>query len=88
MRVIIPFVLTQKKLILRENVTMVIERTTDEIVIRLPSNIDTAGLQQLVDYLTYKEATVNSFAEQADVDKLANDVRQGWWAKNRSRFIQ
>lgn len=67
---------------------MVIERTNDEVIIRLPGNVETAGLQRLVDYLTYKEATATSVAQQADVDKLALDVKQGWWAKNRGRFIQ
>lgn len=67
---------------------MVIERVNDEIVIRLPSNVDTAGLQQLLDYLTYKEATAASAAVQADVDMLAMEVKEGWWAKNRSRFLQ
>jgi hypothetical protein len=34
---------------------MVIERTDDEVIIRLPSTIDTEGLQRLVDYLVYKD---------------------------------
>ena len=37
---------------------MLIERTKDQVIIRLPSNVDTEGLQRLVDYLSYKEATV------------------------------
>ncbi len=65
-----------------------IERTNDEVIIRLPGNVETAGLQRFVDYLTYKEATATSAAQQADVDKLALDVKQGWWTKNRGRFIQ
>lgn len=36
---------------------MLIERTNKEVIIRLPASIDTAELQRLVDYLTYKEAT-------------------------------
>ena len=67
---------------------MLIERTHDEVIIRLPSYVDTEGLQRLVDYLTYKEATSKSKAEQADVDKLAKEVKKGWWTKNRSRFIK
>lgn len=67
---------------------MTIERTNDEVIIRLPSNVDTTGLQNLVDYLTYLEATSGSEAKQVDVDALANDVQAGWWEKNRSRFIK
>jgi len=67
---------------------MIIERTTKEIIIRLPSFVDTNGLQRLVDYLTYKEATAKSKAKQSDVDALAAEVKQGWWKKNRSRLVK
>ncbi len=67
---------------------MVIERTKNEVIIRLPSYIDTDGLQNLISYLTYKEATDKSQAKQADVDKLAKNVKKGWWGKNRRRFIK
>jgi hypothetical protein len=67
---------------------MLIERTSTEVIIRLPSSVDTTELQRLVDYLIYKEATANSQATQDQVDKLANDVKKGWWKKNRKRFIK
>lgn len=67
---------------------MVIERTNEEVIIRLPSYVDTDELQSLVDYLTYKEATAKSEAKQADVDLLATEVKKGWWAKNRSRLVK
>ncbi|MGN6437897.1 MAG: hypothetical protein ACTHMM_15265 [Agriterribacter sp.] len=65
---------------------MVIERTSTEVIIRLPATIDATGLQRLVDYLVYKEATANSKATQEQVDKLAREVKKGWWKKNRKRF--
>lgn len=67
---------------------MLIERTNTEVIIRLPSHVDTEGLQRLVDYLSYKEVTSRSKARQTDVDKLAKAVKKGWWKKNRSRFIK
>ena len=67
---------------------MVIERTSKEVIIRLPLYVDTDGLQRLVDYLTYKEATAKSKAKQTDVDALAQEAKEGWWAKNRSRLIK
>lgn len=67
---------------------MLIERTNKEIIIKLPSSVDTIGLQRLVDYLTYKEATSKSKAKQQDVDNLAKEVKNGWWSKNRNRFIK
>lgn len=67
---------------------MLIERTNKEIIIRLPSFVDTTGLQSLVDYLTYKEATSKSKAKQSDVDALSKEVKKGWWAGNRSRLVK
>ncbi|MEP1085447.1 hypothetical protein [Algoriphagus sp.] len=67
---------------------MIIERTDDEVIIRLPSNVNTEGLQNLIDYLTYKEATANSNAKQTDVDALAKEVKAGWWKKNKGRLIK
>lgn len=67
---------------------MVIERTSKEVIIRLPSYVSTDGLQRLVDYLTYKEATAKTKAKQIDVDALAAEVKQGWWAKNKSRLAK
>jgi hypothetical protein len=67
---------------------MIIERTSKEVIIRLPSYVDTSGLQRLVDYLTYKEATAKSKAKQADVDTLAAEVKKGWWAKNKTRLVK
>lgn len=67
---------------------MVIERTSKEVIIRLPSYVDTDGLQRLVDYLAYKEATAKSKAKQSAVDALATEVKQGWWKKNRRRLVK
>ena len=67
---------------------MLIERTNDEIIIRLPSYVDTEGVQRLVDYLNYKEAVSKSKAKQSDVDKLAKQIKKGWWEKNKKRLIK
>jgi len=56
---------------------MVIERTKDEVIIRLPAYVDTEGLQRLINLLYYKEATAKSEATQADVDELAKEVKRG-----------
>jgi len=67
---------------------MLIERTAREVIIRLPASVDITGLQRLVDYLTYKEATANSKASQAQVDELAREVKKGWWKRNRKRLLK
>lgn len=60
---------------------MEIERTKDEILVRLPSNIDLSELQDMLDYLRYKELTSTSKAKQTDVDKLAKEVNASMWKK-------
>ena len=67
---------------------MIIERTNKEVIIRLPGNVNTNGLQRLVDYLTYKEVTAKSKAKQSDIDALAKEVKKGWWSENRGRFVK
>jgi len=68
---------------------MLIERkTSDQITITVSSSVDSFGLQRLIDYIKYLEATSKSKAKQSDVDKLADEVNASWWEKNRQRFIK
>jgi hypothetical protein len=67
---------------------MLIERTSREVIIRLPASVEVIGLQRLVDYLTYTEATRSSKATQEQVNELAAAVKKGWWKKNQKRFIK
>jgi hypothetical protein len=67
---------------------MVIERTKDEVIIRLPAYVNTDDLQRLVNLLSYKEATAKSEATQAEVDEFSKEVKKGWWAKNGSKHIK
>jgi hypothetical protein len=68
---------------------MLVERTdNNQIIITLSSSVDSYGLQRLIDYVKYLEATSKSKATQEDVDKLADEVNASWWEKNRKRFIK
>ncbi len=67
---------------------MVIERNNDEIIIRLPANVDIEDLQDLIDYARYKEITSKFSVDQSTVDKLASDINKSWWEQNRSRFVK
>ncbi|MEO8712701.1 MAG: hypothetical protein ABI405_11285 [Parafilimonas sp.] len=68
---------------------MLVERTNkDQIVITLSSSVDSFGLQRLIDYVKYLEATSKSKAKQSEADKLADEVNDLWWSKNRKRFIR
>ena len=61
---------------------MTIERTcNNQIIITVSSSVDSFGLQRLIDYMKYLEATAKSKAKQTDVDKLADEVNALWWEK-------
>ena len=66
---------------------MQIERIeNNRIVITMSSAADVFGVQRLIDYGRYLEATSQSKATQADVDQLADQVNESWWNKNKHRF--
>ncbi|MCX6162694.1 MAG: hypothetical protein NTV87_15340 [Ignavibacteriae bacterium] len=68
---------------------MIIERNqNNEILIRLNPNINKYGLQKLLDYIKYLEATSKCKAVQSDIDELADEVTSNWWKKNRKRFVK
>lgn len=67
---------------------MIIERTSKEILIRIPNTVDLEGAQRIIDYIRYQEVTSKSKAKQADVDKLADNINKGWWEKNKDTFLK
>ena len=67
---------------------MLVERTSKEVIIRLPASVDTEDLQDMLNYARYKELTSNLKVEQEDVDKLASQINSKWWAKNRNKLVK
>ena len=67
---------------------MVIERTSNEIIFRLPADIDTTGLQRIVNYLKYQEAIRKSEGTESQANKLSDESKKRWWAENKERFIK
>lgn len=64
---------------------MIIERTKNEILVRLPANVDLTELQKMLDFLQYKELTSKSKAKQAEVDELSKSVNKSIWEKIKAR---
>jgi hypothetical protein len=64
---------------------MILERTKDEIVVRIPANVDLTELQNMLDFLRYKEATTTSKAKQTDADKLSKSVNKSIMSKVKMR---
>jgi hypothetical protein len=64
---------------------MIVERKKDEIIVRLPSDVDLSELQNMIDYLKYKELTSQSKAKQSDADKLAKEANKSIWAEIKAQ---
>ena len=67
---------------------MQVERINNEIVIRIPSDMDTNRLQEILNLVRDGELTSKSTATQDEVDELASEINKNWWAKNRSKFLK
>jgi hypothetical protein len=66
---------------------MIIERTKNEVIIRLSSTIDTSDLEEMVDFIRFKEITSKSKATQDQVDSLVKEIKKGRWQANRKRLL-
>lgn len=65
---------------------MKIEKKDNEILVRIPSNVDITGLQKILDYIKFREITSKSQASQEDIDALARESKKSWWERNNKRF--
>ena len=66
---------------------MIIERTLNEVIIRLPATINITDLQEMVNYLRYSELTQKSKVTAKQVDSLVKEVENGRWERSRKRLI-
>lgn len=67
---------------------MVIERTSTEILIRLPINLQIEDLQDFINYTRYKEIVSQFKVEPSVADSLAKEINTNWWQSNRNRLIK
>lgn len=67
---------------------MIVERTENEIILRISSDLEISELQRLFSFLKYREATNDSKATYEIANELANESKRNWWAENKHRFIK
>jgi len=65
---------------------MIIERTTNEFIIRFPFTTNSEQMQDMIDYLRFKELTAGYNIAQSEVDQLAKTINKNWWKQNQSKF--
>jgi len=66
---------------------MVVERTANEVIIRLPSSVDTDELQELIEYARYRELVSGFKISQAVVDQISDEINVSWWNNNGKLII-
>jgi len=67
---------------------MIVERTNNQIVIKVSQEVDLFGIQRIMNYLEYLEISSKTKETQDDADRLADELNENWWSKNRERFIK
>lgn len=65
---------------------MIIERTSKEVIFRLPSSIKLEELQDIADLFRFKEISQKSKAKQKDVDELVKIIKKGRWSKTKKKI--
>jgi adenosine deaminase len=65
---------------------MIIERTADEFVIRVPFTANMERMQDMIDYLRYKELTATYSVSQPEVDNLAREINRNWWKQHAAEI--
>ena len=65
---------------------MIIERKKNEVIFRLPGDIDVDDLQDMADFFAFKEISKKSKASQKDIDKLVKNIKKGRWKKTRDEL--
>lgn len=66
---------------------MVLERTENEVIIRLPADINWEDLELMIRFIKYKQNVSKSNATQDAIDQLARDANKQWWEENKHRFL-
>lgn len=66
---------------------MRIESVDNEIKLTFSKNaLDITEIQNFIDYIKFREISALSKATQDDANKLAEEINQNWWDKNKHKF--
>ncbi|MEQ8713222.1 MAG: hypothetical protein RIC80_09395 [Cyclobacteriaceae bacterium] len=67
---------------------MTVERTDNEIVIRVSADIDITQVQELLENLEFMETISKSKATEDEIEKLAREAKASSWKKNKEFFLK
>jgi hypothetical protein len=55
---------------------MLIERTSTEVIVRLPNSIGWEDLQLMLNFIKYREKVATSKATQEDIDAISSEINK------------
>ena len=65
-----------------------VEKTEADLRVTIPKDaVPPKRLNALLDWLRLEELAQRSHLTEADANRLADELKAGWWAANRDRFI-
>lgn len=65
-----------------------VETTDADLRVTIPKDaLPPKRLNALLDWLRLEELAQRSRLTEADADRLAEELKAGWWAANKDRFI-
>jgi hypothetical protein len=65
-----------------------VEKTADNLRVTIPKGaVPPKRLNALLDWLRLEEIAQRSRLTEADADRIAGDLKAGWWAANKDRFV-
>lgn len=66
---------------------MRIEQDNNDIKLTFSKKaMDLTEVQNIIDYVKFREINTLSKASQEDADNLAEEINQIWWEKNKHNF--
>lgn len=69
------------------NRKMRVESVNNEIKLTFSKNaLDITEIQSFIDYEKFREISALSKATQEEANKLAEEINQSWWDKNKHKF--
>jgi hypothetical protein len=66
---------------------VLVERTNEAIVIKLPLDTQATDIQWVLNFFEYVDLAGKSYAKQEDIDDLAREANKDWWNENKNRFL-
>lgn len=65
-----------------------VEKTATDFRVTIPNDaVPPERLNALLDWLRFEEIAQRSQLTEAEADRLADEMKAGWWAANKDRFI-